>query len=76
MDKLKGSSNAGLKDDAATDVARSVERDFTDLVAIFDRQLDGLPSGDSVTRRHVVAARSAAERGLRLSRKLISKLRD
>jgi hypothetical protein len=76
MDKLKGSSNAGLKDDAATEVARSVERDFTDLVAIFDLQLDSLPSGDGVTRQHVAAARSAAERGLKLSRELISKLQD
>src|SRR5690349_11366212 len=62
MDKFDRSSNVGLKDEAASEVALSVERDFTNLIAIFDRQLDSIPLNDSVTRRHVTAARGAAER--------------
>jgi hypothetical protein len=48
-----------------------MHRDFTDLIAIFDRQVSSLPAYDSRARAHVARARAAAERGLRLSQDLI-----
>lgn len=77
MDKLDRSSiaSADVQIEGAEQVAMSVERDFGELVAIFSRQLASVPDDDCATRRHIKAARSAAERGLRLSRELIETLR-
>jgi hypothetical protein len=74
MDQVDRSPNADLPDDDSTNVARAVERDFTDLIAIFDRQLANLPIEDATARRHIAAARTAARRGLKLSRELLAKL--
>jgi hypothetical protein len=52
-------------------LARSVRRDFVDLVAIFDQQLSTSPRSDRQGRFHLAKARAAAERGLRLSQELI-----
>ena len=74
MSKFDGSSSAGLKDEVTAEVARAVERGFSELVAIFDRQLADLPPAEAVTRDHVNAAKDAAERGRLLSRELIANL--
>ena len=58
----------------AMGAAEAVQRDFENLIAMFDRQLDGLPANDSQARAHLARAKSAAERGLRLSQKLIETL--
>jgi hypothetical protein len=63
------------KDDSEF-VARSIHADFNDLVAVFDRQLSELPEADTNMRPHIVEARSAAARGLLLSRKLVEVLRS
>jgi hypothetical protein len=87
MDQVDRSPNADLPDDDSTNVARAVERDFTmcrraverdftDLIAIFDRQLANLPIEDATARRHIAAARTAARRGLKLSRELLAKFRS
>jgi hypothetical protein len=55
--------------------AMAVQRDFADLVRIFDRQLAGLWSGNGAARAHFAKAKAAAERGLRLSLELIEALR-
>ena len=52
-------------------LARSVRRDFVDLVAIFDLQLSSPPEIDGQERFHISKAKAAAERGLRLSQELI-----
>jgi hypothetical protein len=54
--------------------AEAVQRDFEDLVAMFDRQLDNLKGKDSGARLHVAKAKAAAERGLQLSRALLDTL--
>jgi len=59
----------------ATRLAQSVRRDFSDLVVIFDRQLGRLTDADREARSHMVRAKAAAERGLRLSQDLIEALR-
>jgi hypothetical protein len=62
--------NFASPDDAAF-VAQSIQADFTDLVGIFDRQLDGLSNADDRIRSHITEARIAALRGLQLSGRLI-----
>jgi len=74
MDQVDRSPSPDLHDDDSTLVARSVERDFAGLIAIFDRQLANLPTDDRAARRHIIAARTAAQRGLKLSRDLLSRL--
>ena len=54
--------------------AQTVQRDFSDLVKIFDCQLANLPQSESPARSHIVRAKAAAERGLQLSEKLIEGL--
>jgi hypothetical protein len=54
--------------------ARAVQRDFADLIMMFDRQLAGLCSNDPAGRAHVTKAKAAAERGLQLSMELIETL--
>jgi hypothetical protein len=58
-----------------TQLAHSVCRDLSELVALFDRQLGSLPVAACETRSHLAKAKAAAERGLRLSRDLIQALR-
>jgi len=73
LNDLAGASEERLSPDAAA-VAESVEEDFSSLIAIFDRQLsNGL---DEEARSAAFQARAAAERGLELSRRLISVLRN
>ena len=67
-------STEGREDDPAR-VAESVQRDFSDLIRIFERSLASLPATDSEARAHVAKAKAAAERGLKLSRELIEVLR-
>ena len=76
MEKLGNSSATILKDEGASRLAVAIERDFADLLAVFDRQLASLPPTDADVRQHVAAARSAAERGLELSRKIVSGLQS
>lgn len=78
MDKLGRSSGASgdVQADSSEAVARRIERDFNDLVAIFERQLQVLSEGDHISKRHIGAARAAARRGLQLSRELLNQLRD
>jgi hypothetical protein len=76
MDKLSRQSSR-MKNRPDIDVlgaAEAVQRDFSDLVAMFDRQLDSLRANDSRARSHVGRAKAAAERGLQLSRELLDTL--
>jgi hypothetical protein len=77
MDKYTQSVDRSdwIPEDGATFVAESIQADFQDLVDIFDHQLAGLSDTDGPMRSHVAEARSAAERGLQLSHKLIEVLR-
>lgn len=75
MDKVDRSSFASAEvQDGSAAVARSVERDFNELIAIFEGQLAKLDGSENVTRRHIAAAKAAAERGLKLSKELIETL--
>ena len=76
MDRLsRHSSRVKERPDIdALGAAEAVQRDFEDLVAMFDRQLVNLRAKDSQARGHVTRARAAAERGLQLSRELIDTL--
>jgi len=67
--KLSTPGNAAL-------VAESIQADFNDLLRIFDRQLVALSGTESVIRPHVEEARTAAERGLQLSKRLITTLNN
>lgn len=58
------------------DPVLSVAQDFAALVALFDRQLELLPASDRDTRLHVQRARAAAERGARLSERLLEQVRS
>ena len=51
--------------------ANSVRQDFIQLIAIFDRQLARLTDDDGQTRFHLLRAKAAAERGLKLSSELV-----
>ena len=50
----------------------SIAHDFAALVAIFERQLEVVAPSDSETRAHISKAKSAAERGAKLSQELIA----
>jgi len=52
-----------------------VRRDFTALLRVLDEQLARLPTNEGDRRSHIAEARIAAERGLKLSEKLIDMLR-
>ena len=58
------------------EAAELVRRDFDALVDVFDRQLAILSAHESERRSHVTKAKAAAERGLKLTRRLIHILRD
>jgi hypothetical protein len=76
MAKLDRTSTAILRDEGTAGLAFAIERHFTDLLAIFDRQLASLPPADAEVRQHVIAARTAVERGLELSRKIVCGLQS
>ena len=76
MDKFKklvGASDEWIQCDVAS-VAQSVQADFSGLVAIFDRQLESPIEIDGEARTAIAQAKSAAQRGLELSARLISML--
>ncbi len=60
----------------AASIAQSLQEDFVGLIAIFDRQLTSgyLPTGKK--RSKITEARAAAERGVRLSERLVQLLRN
>jgi hypothetical protein len=55
----------------AADAAKMVQRDFTALLRVLDKQLASLSAGESDRRSHIAEARIAAKRGLKLSEQLI-----
>jgi hypothetical protein len=55
----------------ANRMAHGVQRDFSCLVAICDRQLNSLTAADELMRAHFARARAAAAQGLKLSQDLI-----
>lgn len=59
----------------AHSTADSLRNDFENLIRIFDRQLEQNARGDAQIMAHIVEAKSAAERGLRLSLELAQALR-
>lgn len=58
------------------EAADSIEADFSDLIAILDRQLASLPADEAQARQHLVQAKAAAERGLRVSQELTSIVKE
>jgi len=52
----------------------AIMSDFAALTAIFERQLDTLASSDDGARPALIRAKEAAERGARLSRRLIEQM--
>jgi hypothetical protein len=54
----------------------SVAEDFAALVAVFDRQLERVPSSDNEMRTHILNAKAAAERGMQLSRLLLKRVQS
>jgi hypothetical protein len=60
----------------AAEAAEMVRRDFSALLKVFEEQL-AISSDNEVERRvHINEARSAAERGIKLSKELIDMLRS
>jgi hypothetical protein len=74
MDKYRQLS--GIPEDRSSDdpsvTADLLRSDFSGLIEIFDRHLMRVPAGDGQARLHIVQAKAAAERGLRLSHQLIA----
>ena len=74
MDKYRQFS--GISEDWSSDdpsvTADSLRSDFSGLIEIFERHLKKVPAGDGQARLHIVQAKAAAERGLRLSHQLIA----
>ena len=52
----------------------AIMSDFAALTAIFERQLDTLASSDDGARPALIRAKEAAERGARLSQRLIEQM--
>lgn len=72
--RINGSFEKWYQDDAAI-AAESVLTDFSELVAMLDRQLQNVGELDGRARSHMAEAKAAAERGLKLSRQLVGLLR-
>jgi len=53
----------------------SVARDFAALAAVFAQQLELVPLSEEETRAHIRKAKSAAERGMQLSKQLLTRIR-
>jgi hypothetical protein len=64
-----------LDQDDAASVARSLQKDFIGLIAIFDRQLANGSAVRQEAQSKISDARAAAERGLKLSQELVDLLR-
>jgi hypothetical protein len=77
MDKCTSFPDASfdVEPNRAKAVAESVHSDFTSLISMLDRQLANVPESEERARAHILQARAGAERGLRLSAKLIELLR-
>jgi hypothetical protein len=80
MDKYKykdiASPSGEWVQENASSVAQAVEQDFSALIAIFNGHLDsGIDLGVEA-KSALSEARGAAERGLKLSRRLIDLLRE
>ena len=76
MDRFSRSAFARTEDEEDTALAaQSVCKDFRKLIQVFDQRLDQLSDATRRERSHIVEARAAAERGLRLSQQLIGMLR-
>jgi hypothetical protein len=75
MDEYKhlNDSSEGYRDDAVL-AAQSVLTDFGELVSMLDRQLGNLGDSDRSARSHMLEAKAAAERGLKLSKQLVALL--
>jgi hypothetical protein len=61
----------GSESSEATKVVESIRADFSNLIEIFERQLDDLAKVDTSSRPYISKAKEAAERGLELSRHLL-----
>jgi hypothetical protein len=72
--RASGASDQFDQCDAAH-AAEAIQRDFHQLIAIFDRQLDLLPDEDLSAQMHISEARQAAEHGLELVEALVALLR-
>jgi hypothetical protein len=77
MDKPRWSADALVRDDQGDPfkTAQSVRSDFNQLIAIFDWRLASLSDADGEVRSHILEAKAAAERGCKLSDKLMKLLR-
>jgi len=69
------SGGSAIYQEDATVAAESVHKDFSELVSLLDQQLANLSEGEGRARSHILEARAAAERGLKLSKQLIELLR-
>ena len=65
-----------LDQDDAIAVAHSLQEDFVGLIAIFDRQLAIKSAAVGEAQSKISDARTAAQRGLRLSQELAELLRS
>lgn len=65
-----GTTDASVEDETDRSI-ESIADDFATLIAIFERQLDLVSPDDIETLTHLRKARDAAERGARLSQKLV-----
>jgi hypothetical protein len=68
-----GAAEIGDSNGAASIV--SVARDFAALAAVFEQQLELVPSSEEETLAHISKAKAAAERGMRLSEQLLARIR-
>ena len=69
MDLVMMQERVGSKFDAST--AAYVQRDFQALVGVLEGHLAVLEPVDDQARSHVIRAKAAAERGLKLSERLM-----
>ena len=79
MDRYTHGGDAAERPDEGPDavrIAETVRNDFAALVEILDRQLGTASEGDCKTLSHIAEARSAAERGVELSNRLLEMLRS
>ena len=78
MDKYKykhlASPSGEWVQEDATSVAQAVEQDFSALIAVFNGHLDSGIDLGAEAKSALSEARGAAERGLKLSRRLIDLL--
>ena len=68
-------SAAPLEQDEVVRVAEAVRQDLHALLGILERQLKTVSGADDQAQAHLEEAKSAAERGIELSGKLVDMLR-